>query len=259
MEKIEVWTEDCKLRVGAETLVATKVFANPGQEPSVISFHGFGITAGRMRIRYLLDYLATHGISSACFDFSGNGESSHVQPPTLRLRIDQALAAAKQLGRRQGQLALIGTSMGGFIAALLAPELRPRSLILISPAAYSESAMGLVLNEDFPHLARAAGCFVDSPAFEALSTFKGELLIIAAERDAVLPKGVIDRYAESAPRAVRKKVIRLDTAEHKISLWLQDHEEERFRVLREVLNVTREEIETSNAEGELNLARRTLG
>jgi hypothetical protein len=120
--------------------------------------------------------------------------------------------------------------------------LRPRSLILVSPAAYPEDAMELKLTEDFPKLARRPpGAYVESPAFEALRTFEGNLLVIAAGKDDVLPEEVIHLYAESAPSARSRKVIRLEESGHKVHLWLQEHDEERTNVLREVLAVTREE------------------
>lgn len=233
--------QDCVFKVGDETLMGTKLYAASGREPSVISFHGFGQTASRARIRYVLDYLAQHGVSSACFDFSGNGDSTNFESATLNLRKKQALAAAKELGRKQGSLAIIGTSMGGFIAAILAPQLKPRSLVLFSPAVYPEDAMGLKLDQKFPMAARASGTYLNSPAFRALSTFKGKLLIVAAERDTVLPRDVIDLYVESARSAKGTKVIKLDTTEHKVNLWLQEHEEERIQVLNEVLAVTAED------------------
>jgi pimeloyl-ACP methyl ester carboxylesterase len=231
-------TQDCVFKVGAETLAATKVYAASHQEPSVISFHGFGLTASRTRIRYMLDYLAQHGVSSACFDFSGNGDSTNFETATLDLRKKQALAAANELGRKDGSLALIGTSMGGFIAALLAPQLKPRSVVLISPAIYSDEAMGFQLDRNFPTAARAAGDYKKSSALRALSTFEGKLLIVGADGDTVLPQGTIDLYANCAQSAKSVKVIKFDTAEHKINLWLQDREEERSRVLSEVLAVT---------------------
>lgn len=234
-------TQDCVFKAGQETLAATKVYAASHQEPSVISFHGFGLTASRARIRYMLDYLAQRGVSSACFDFSGNGDSTNFEAATLDLRTQQALAAAKELGRNEGSLALIGTSMGGFIAALLAPLLKPRSMVMISPAIYSDEAMGLKLDQNFPTAARASGDYMNSSALRALSTFEGKLLIIAAEGDTVLPKGTIDLYADCARSARSVKVIKFDTAEHKINLWLQDREEERSRVLSEVLAVTIED------------------
>ena len=233
--------EDCVINVGAETLAATKIHALPGEPPSVISFHGHGATATRARIRYVLDYLAGHGVSSACFDFSGNGDSTgKLEQATLSARKNEALAAAKLLGRPRS-LAIIGTSMGGYTAALLAPVFEPRSLILFCPAAYPEDAMELKFDENFASIARRPGAYVNSPAFQALRTFKGNLLIFAAGKDTVIPKEVINLYVESAPLAKSKKVVWLEESDHKVHVWLDGHEEERANVLREVLAVTKEE------------------
>lgn len=236
-------TEDCTFKVGAETLAATKVYADTGREPSVISFHGFGVTATRTRILYMLDYLAMHGVSSACFDFSGNGDSTgRLEESTLNLRKEEASAAAKFLGRPEGSLAVIGTSMGAYLAALLSPVLRPRSLILVCPVAYPEEAMGLKLTEDFPKLARRRPrAYAESPAFEAIRDFDGRLLIIAAGHDEVASAEVINLYVSSARSARSKKVIRLEESGHKVHPWLQEHDEERVNVLEEVLAVTRED------------------
>jgi esterase/lipase len=239
-----VRTKDITFKSGAETLAATKVYADSGRESSVISFHGFGLTATRTRIRYMLDYLAAHGVSSACFDFSGNGDSTgRLEESTLNIRKEEASAAAKFLGRPEGSLAIIGTSMGAYLAALLSPVLRPRSLILVCPAAYPEEAMGLKLTEDFPKLARRRPhAYAESPAFEAIRDFDGRLLIIAAGHDAdVAPEEVINLYVESARSAKSKKVIRLEESGHKVHPWLQEHDEERANVLKEVLNVTHED------------------
>lgn len=236
-------TEECVFKVGAQTLAATKVYADSGREPSVISFHGFGTTATRTRIRYMLDHLAAHGVSSACFDFSGNGDSTgRLEESTLKIRKEEAYAATQFLGRPEGSLALIGTSMGGYLATLLSPVLRPRSLILVCPVAYPEEAMELKLSEDFPKLARRRpGAYAESRAFEVMRDFEGHLLIIAAAHDDVAPREVIDLYEQSARSAKSKKVIWLEESGHKVHPWLQEHEEERAHVLREVLAVTREE------------------
>jgi uncharacterized protein len=245
-------TEECLINVGAERLAATRIYAASGQAPSVISFHGHGTANGVTRacIRYLLDYLAEHGVSSACFDFSGHGESTgKLEQASLNVRKQEGQAAATTLGR-QGSLAIIGTSMGGHTAALLTPLIEPRSLILFCPAAYPEDAMELKFDENFTAVARRPGAYVNSPVFQALSTFKGHLLIFAAGKDALIAKEVIDLYAESAPLAKSKKVIWLEESDHRVHVWLEQHEEERAHVLREVLAVTREEERDTREDDE---------
>lgn len=234
--------EDCVFDAGPERLAATKIYSHGGGNPSVISFHGFGPTASRMGIRYVLDYLAEHDVSSACFDFSGNGDSTrNAHPATLNGRKREAYTAAKELGRPEGSLTIIGTSMGAYLAALLVPELEPSGLVLFCPVAYPQEAMDLKLDDDFPTKARRLGPDASSPAFQALSNFKGKLLIVAAGKDTVAPRNMTNLYAEKAPLAKSKKIIWLEESEHKAHIWLQQHKEERDYVLREVLAITREE------------------
>ena len=229
-----MYTEEFQIETGGEKLAATRILAELGHQPQVLSFHGTGTAANRKRIRYLLDYLASHGLSSICFDFSGHGESSgKMEQATLTIRKNEARAAARFLDGRVPPV-LIGTSMGGYIASLLAPEIRPRSLILFCPAAYSSELMELKFNDSFTAAVRRPGAYLNSPAFKALESYDGKLLIIAAGQDAIIPREVIRLYQESAPRA-QTKILWLGTSDHKIHLWLADHEIERNSVLQEVL------------------------
>lgn len=230
--------EECRFTVGDETLAATKVFAAEDRPPSVISFHGHGTTATRLRIRYVLDHLAVHGISSACFDFSGNGESTgELHRSSLRKRQAEALAATELMGLEAGA-SLIGTSMGGFLATLLAPLVKPRSLILFCPTAYAEDAMDLPLDDDFPGLARRPRAYRGSPAFRAIALFKGNLLVVAAGNDAVVEREVIEMYANSATMARSVKVFTVERSDHKVHPWLSVHQADRASVLREIVAVT---------------------
>jgi pimeloyl-ACP methyl ester carboxylesterase len=230
-------TEECVIRVGTETLAATKIFAESGNAPSVVYCHGFGATATRSHIRYLLEYIAGYGVSSVCFDFSGNGQSTgKLEKATLALRTQEAVAAAKFLARPDS-LTIIGTSMGGHIASLVTSEISVRSLILFCPAAYPAEVADCEFNEAFIALTKRPGAYVDSPAFKVLNTYKGNLLIVAAGQDMVIPKEVPALYADSAPLARSKKLVWVKECDHKIHPWLQQHERERTSVLREVLAV----------------------
>src|SRR6266581_4511624 len=72
-------TEDVRFKAGQHLLEGTRVLSADESLASVISFHGMGAAATRHRIRYLLDDLARSGVSSACVDFSGHGDSSGQQ------------------------------------------------------------------------------------------------------------------------------------------------------------------------------------
>jgi pimeloyl-ACP methyl ester carboxylesterase len=224
-------TEECNLIVRDQRLAATRVYPDPPCAPSVLSLHGLGANATRHRIRYLLDHLAQHGIASVCFDFSGNGDSTGIlEQSCLRRRRDEALAAAALLGPQE-PAALIGTSMGAHLAAWIAPLLHPRGLIFFCPAAYPQEAADLRFDSQFAR----PGAYPNSPAFAGLSEFTGQLLIVAARRDPVIPPEVIDRYVDSAPQARTKRVIWLDDCDHRVHPWLEEHGAPRAQVVQAVL------------------------
>lgn len=236
--RASIHTEECVFQIGNESLAATKVFAASDRPPEVIAFHGTGATANRGKIRYVLDYLAGHGLSSLCFDFSGHGNSTgKMEQATLAIRKREAQAAFEFI-HPQAPPVLIGTSMGGFIASLLAPAIQPRSLVLFCPAAYSAEAMELNFGESFTSATRKPDAYVNSPAFQALSSYRGKLLIVAAGKDMIIPREVIRLYEASAPLAKSKKTIWLEGSDHKIHSWLADHEAERESILHEVLAAT---------------------
>jgi uncharacterized protein len=229
-------TEDRAFNVAGETLMATKVYAASAAPPDIISFHGTGITANRRRIRYILDHLATQGMSSVCFDFSGHGQSTgRLDQSTLNIRKSEAEAATRLLLGNNPPV-FIGTSMGAYLAALLTPVFEPRSLILFCPAAYPAKVMGMTFNDNFTAFVRRPSIYRHSPAFRALSNFKGSLLIIAAERDALIPREVIDLYAESARCARSQKIIWIERSDHKVHSWLVKHDEQRTIILESIVS-----------------------
>jgi pimeloyl-ACP methyl ester carboxylesterase len=232
-----VTSEEFFFDVAGERLAATRIASSSGKPPSVVAFHGLGVTATRARIRYLLDHLAGQGVSSICFDFSGNGESSgEFASASLRIRAGECLAAAKLLAETEPR-AIIGTSMGAHLAALVSPVIRPRSLVLFCPAAYPEQAADEKFDASFVKFSNRAltsEALRASPALQALRLFTGNLLVVAGRQDQVIPAGVIDLYLESAAAARTRRLIWLDGCDHFVHPWLQQHSEERATILQAV-------------------------
>jgi len=231
-----VLTEDFTFAVDGERLAATRVLARPGALPTVVSFHGHGLASTRARIRYALDALAARGVSSLCFDFSGHGDSTGViDQATLAKRLVEARAAAALLDPSTPP-ALVGASMGGAIAAWLTVELRPRAVVLVSPAAYSDEAMSIRFGDGFDSVAKAPGAGERSSVFAALDGLRGRYLVVAAGQDAVIPRAVLERYAAAAPHARARRVLWLDGCPHQVNRWLLDHDAARSRVVEEVFS-----------------------
>jgi pimeloyl-ACP methyl ester carboxylesterase len=195
------------------------------------------VTANRASIRYVLNHLARLSLSSICFDFSGNGESSgKFECASLRIRAAESLAAARLLADSEPR-ALIGTSMGAHLAALASPAIQPRSLVLFCPAAYPENASEERFDENFVRFNNRVvtlEALRGSPALRALRSFKGNLLIVAAKEDQVIPRHVIDLYMESAAAVRSSRVLWLAGCDHFVHPWLARHPEERTMALQAI-------------------------
>jgi hypothetical protein len=227
-----MYVEDFRFTANTQQLVGTRITDTRQAEPSILALHGLGATATRHRIRYLLDDLAEHGHGSVTFDFSGNGESTgELTESTLRGRTVETLAAATWLGRSEPPV-LLGTSMGGHLAASAVPDLRPRGLVLFCPAAYPDTAAdtkfdgGLARPDSYP----------DSPAYAGIREFDGDLLIVAARHDHVVPPTVVDGYLANARRARSAEVIWLD-CDHFVHRWLPDQRDRRVEIAEAVLRL----------------------
>ncbi|MBA3774509.1 MAG: alpha/beta hydrolase [Ramlibacter sp.] len=207
--------EDFRFVADDHQLAATRLRPGAGMV-RVLTLHGLGATATRHTVRYVLDDLAAHGHGALCFEFSGNGDSTGMlEQSCLRRRCDEALAAAAQLdaGRRP---VLIGTSMGAHLAASIVPALRPAGLVLFCPAAYPAHATDMPFDAHLPRPGRHA----DSPAYAGLSDFEGDLLIIGARNDSVVPGETLEGYLDNAPRARSHRLIWLEGCDHFIHRWL---------------------------------------
>jgi uncharacterized protein len=230
-------TEDFRFEAGRQMLAATRFFAAAGDPPSIVSFHGFGKTASRARIRYLLMLLAQCGLSSISFDFSGNGESTGaLERCSLDGRTIEAGCAANLLGEPR---AIIGTSMGAHLAAVVSAAIRPRNLILFCPAAYVDRVAALRFDGSFERAEDrmpTAENNDSSPALRALRSFEGNLLIFAASDDKLIPPQIPHLLLNAAIKARSKRIIVIDGCEHLVHPWLECHEAERRTVLAAILS-----------------------
>jgi uncharacterized protein len=227
-----MFTEELVFSVNEHRLVGTKIYAADRREPSVVHLHGLGPTATRHGVRYLLDELAEHGYGSLTFDYSGNGDSIGVlEESTIGRRQEESLAAVAQLGCDEAPV-LIGTSMGAHLAATTVPVLRPRGLVLFVPAAYPGGSDNLRFDGSLVK----PGYYADSSAFVGLREFNGDLLIVAAKNDEVVPREVIDGYLANAQNTRSTEVIWFD-CDHFIHRWLPEQETAKADAKKAILQV----------------------
>jgi alpha-beta hydrolase superfamily lysophospholipase len=205
---------DAYFQAGPFRLAAT-VIGGAGAQPSLLTLAGLGALAKRATVHYLMEDLAQRGLVSMSFDFSGNGDSEGVfEDGSLRRRERETLAAAGLLAPHKPPV-LLGTSMGSYLAACVAPVLKPRALVLFCPSAYPD----YVLDVKFDGNLARSGAYPNSPAFAAIASFTGDLLIIGGSHDHVVPREVLQHYMDCATRARSKELVWLD-CDHFIHRWL---------------------------------------
>ncbi len=108
--------------------------------PGVVWLGGFKSDMLSTKAQRLEDWALAHGRASLRFDYSGHGESEgRFEDGTIGRWMQESLALIR--GETQGPQILVGSSMGGWIALLVARELerlgetdRLAGMVLIAPA-----------------------------------------------------------------------------------------------------------------------------
>ena len=205
----------------------------PGESPigkpaGVAFFHGF--TGDRMESHWLFvkcaRALERAGIASLRFDFFGSGESEgDFRDATIETEIEDAQDAVdffrREGGIDGGRLGLLGLSLGGAIAALVAERARARALVLwaavarlphlrklasdlVKPSADGNSGGDYEGHEVSPRFLEGAD-FVDP--LGALGRFKRPTLIVHPERDEHLDLSHPEDYLQASAAEIKEKII----------------------------------------------------
>ena len=184
-----------------------------------VVLHGAG-KSSRRRFSRLRQALHERGVPTAAFDFIGHGETGgDLIGSSLQSRTEQAAAVIQKVG--QEPLALLGASMGAYTAIKLTERFRVEHLILLVPAVYTARAYALPFGPDFSSAIRKPKSWRDSDAWDLLGRFRGNLLVFAAEEDAVIPFEVVKRIYGSA-RQSRVRHLHVVPGSHHIGLFPTD-------------------------------------
>jgi pimeloyl-ACP methyl ester carboxylesterase len=149
-----------RLEVGAGPLARPiAVRTREGRAPGVFWLGGFKSDMRGTKAEALAAYAETSGRALVRFDYSGHGESGgRFEDGTISRWRNEALAVFEAFAR--GPQIVVGSSMGAWIALLLARELalRPASratvagLVLIAPATdFTEALMWPALSPEAKH------------------------------------------------------------------------------------------------------------
>jgi pimeloyl-ACP methyl ester carboxylesterase len=192
----------------------------PGKLPAVILFHGF--TGNRLEPHRMFlkisRMLETIGYASFRFDFMGSGESDgNFEDMTLSTEIADGNAILDWVRADSridpDRVSLLGLSMGGLVASLIAGE-RPQDverLILLAPAGnmpsivqHMQSTQPLASEADvFDYGGNLVGRafaedFKDLDVYGRAKRYTGPVLLIHGSHDETVPYQVSEQYRDLA-------------------------------------------------------------
>ncbi len=148
-----------RIEVGADARDIA-LLARPGAAPTLVWFGGFRSDMRSTKASRLDAWAAQQGRACLRFDYSGHGESGgRFEDGTIGRWLEDSVAAI-DAAAPTGRLALVGSSMGGWMALLAARTLATRGqaqrlagMVLIAPAVdFTEELMWA----QFPPAARRA-------------------------------------------------------------------------------------------------------
>ena len=207
-----------EFKAEGQKLVGTLCFPEgKGPFPGVVFYHG--MVSDRKGYIPLCRKLAKIGIVGLCFDHRGCGESEgEFGQISLVDRLEDAKKALEILRREikldKTRLGILGSSAGGYLAALLAEGENIKSLVLRAPPIYDDEIFREPMGKVYESRFTGRGEYKKSRVINRISQYKGSLLIIQSENDEVIPKEVIQAYSNNAVSAREKKIHIIRGATH---------------------------------------------
>jgi len=178
-----------------------------------VFLHGAGQASSKRFVK-LRKSLLERGLPSIAFDFIGHGETGGKMSDTsLLIRTKQAQCVIEEHASQT--LNLIGSSMSAYTAIKLTEVYNVKNLVLMVPGIYTPKAYGINFGSSFSEIIRVKNSWQDSDAFEILKKFKGNLLILAAQNDNVIPSELLTMIYDSAVSVNTKKIHIIHDAEHR--------------------------------------------
>jgi pimeloyl-ACP methyl ester carboxylesterase len=176
--------------------------------PGVLFLHGWGGTQEQYLAR--AREIAALGCICLTVDLRGHaGTEEQKETVTREDNLRDALAAYDTLALQQAvdqqAIAVVGSSYGGYLAAILSSMRPVRWLALRVPALYRDEDWPLPKQQlkkyGLADYRRGRVSPDENRALQACRAFRGDVLIVESEHDHIIPHPVIENYLAALKRA----------------------------------------------------------
>lgn len=221
--------ERIDITIAGEQIAGTLV--TPGVLiPGVLFVHGWGGSQQQYLTR--AREIAALGCVCLTFDLRGHADTQGQHDTVSRKdNLDDVLAAYDMLAVQpnvdSNAIALVGSSYGGYLAAILTARRAVKWLALRVPALYMDRnweapKRQLHKDQDLVGYRRTMIPAKDNIALRACSEFKGDVLIVESEHDQTVPHSVIANYQEACRHARSLTYRMIENADHGLAeIWAQ--------------------------------------
>jgi len=192
--------------------------------PGVLFVHGWGGSQEQYLVR--AREIAALGCVCLTFDLRGHAQTEPQHETVTREdNLRDVMAAYDVLARQRtvdrSAIAVVGSSYGGYLAAILS-SLRPvRWLALRAPALYKDEDWAVpkvrLKKEDLAAYRRGPVSAVENRALKACAAFEGDVLIVESEHDDVVPHPAIANYRAAFEKAHSLTYRVIEGADHGLS------------------------------------------
>jgi pimeloyl-ACP methyl ester carboxylesterase len=211
-------THDDNISIAVEEgRIAGTIVTPSAQIPGVLFVHGWGGSQDQYLAR--AREIAALGCVCLTFDLRGHaGTRPQQQTVSREDNLHDVLAAYDMLvSHRQVDpraIAVVGSSYGGYLAAILTSMRPVKWLALRAPALYMDSGWDLPKqqlhkDQDLTSYRQQLVLAGENRALRACAAFNGDVLVVESECDQVIPHAVISSYLEAAiqPRSLTYRMI----------------------------------------------------
>lgn len=247
--------ETLDIEVDGQTIEGTLLVPQPARAkpPGVLFVHGWGGN----REQYLERARCIAALGCACLTFDLRGhEKTQAQHETVTRaeNLRDVRAAYDALARcghaERSRMALVGSSYGAYLGALLSAQRPLRWMALRAPALYKDAGWEvpkrkLHQDPDFDAFRRRKVSPAGNRALAACAKFHGDVLVVESEDDQVMPHPVIQNYLAAFSNAHSLTYRVIDGADHGLSRaeWKQSWTDLLVTWLREMTAPARGEAQ----------------